>query len=244
MSRPVRVIFADDHPVVRRGLMAIVDLEDDIEVVGEAENGQEIVAPTKSLQPDVVLMDLQMPIMDGVEATKRIRAEMPATQVIILTTFADDDFIYQGVAAGARGYLLKDAPPDQLIEAIRAAHRGESLLDPEVAAHILDRFSNLMGQSEIRDESSNSEGHVPSPKTGPVYYELSEGKRWAEHPKLTPREMEVLHLMSQGARNKEIAESLVIAERTVKIHVGNILGKLGVTNRTEAVALAMKMGLL
>ena len=159
----------------------------------------------------------------------------------LMPTFADDDYIYQGVAAGARGYLLKDAPPDQLIEAIRATHRGESLLDPEVAARILDQFSSMIEQAPEPPSSDRPADRPPPP---PTYYELSEGQKWLELPKLTPREMEVLRLMSQGVRNKEIAQNLVIAERTVKIHVGNILGKLEVTNRTEAVAVAIKMGLL
>jgi len=229
MSQPIKVILADDHPVVRRGLAAIVDLEDDIEVVGEAEDGAEAVALVHRLKPDVVLMDLQMPGVDGVEAIKRIQAEAPTSRVIILTTFADDDYIYSGIAAGAKGYLLKDAPPDRLIEAIRAAHRGESLLNPEVAARILERFSRLMTGQPERDEPDS---HPPEPaQTGKL-------------PHLTPRELEVLQLLSQGARNKEIAEALVITERTVKIHVGNILGKLNVANRTEAVVVAMKLGLL
>jgi len=228
MSRAIRVILADDHPVVRRGLAAIVDVEDDITVVGEAENGEEAVALAHTLKPDVVLMDLQMPVLDGVNAIKRIRAEAPTTQIIILTTFAEEDYIYDGIAAGARGYLLKDAPPDQLVEAIRAAHRGESLLDPEVAARILDRFSSMISQSDSLLETASR----PNKSIDSV---------WS---KLTPREMEVMQLMGQGARNKEIAEQLVITERTVKIHVGNILNKLSAGNRTEAVAIAMKRGLL
>ena len=223
-KQPIRVILADDHPVVRRGLAAIVGVEDDIEVVGEAENGQEAINLTRSLEPDVVLMDLKMPVLDGVEAIKQIHTQTPDIQLIILTTFADDDHIYDGIAAGARGYLLKDAPPDQLVEAIRAAHRGESLLDPEVAARILDRFSSMMTPSSApAKETPNRSEYLPD---------------------LTPREMEVLTLMGRGARNKEIAETLVIAERTVKIHVGNILGKFNATNRTEAVAMALKMGIL
>ncbi len=228
----IRVILADDHPVVRRGLAAIVDVEDDIEVVGEAENGEEALMLVRSLKPDVALMDLQMPVLDGVEAIKRIRAESPKVQVIILTTFADDDYIYEGVVAGARGFLLKDAPPDQLIDAIRAAYRGESLLNPEVAARILDRFSRLAGQSPNPQPAQAVEDNLDS--SAPT----------GDMPKLTPRELEVLQLMGRGARNKEIAAILVIAERTVKIHVGNILSKLNAGNRTEAVAMAMKSGLL
>lgn len=228
MNRLIRVILADDHPVVRRGLAAIIDVEEDIQVAGEATNGHEAIALAHSLEPDVVLMDLQMPELDGVEATRRICTERPDTQVIILTTFADDEFIYDGIAAGARGYLLKDAPPEQLVEAIRAAARGESLLNPEVAARILDRFSSMMSGT-----SPSAAGQEKTPAATP-----------AALPKLTPREMEVLKLMGKGARNKEIADALVIAERTVKIHVGNILGKFHAENRTEAVAMAIKMGLI
>ncbi|RME72443.1 MAG: DNA-binding response regulator [Chloroflexi bacterium] len=223
MNRSIRVILADDHPVVRRGLAAIVDVEDDIEVVGEAEDGVQAVALAKSLRPDVVLMDLQMPGLDGVAAIRQIRADLPQTHIIILTTFADEEYIFDGIVAGARGYLLKDAPPDQLIEAIRAAYRGESLLDPEVAARILDRFSSMMTRQ-------SPPPHPPADTPSP--------------PELTRREMEVLHLMAQGARNKDIARTLVIAEQTVKIHVGNILGKLNASNRTEAVATAIKLGLI
>jgi DNA-binding NarL/FixJ family response regulator len=231
MTQLIRVVLADDHPVVRRGLAAIVDVEDDIQVVGEANNGQEALALVHAQEPNVVLMDLQMPVMDGVETIQRISAEAPQVKVIILTTFADDEYIYEGVAAGARGYLLKDAPPDQLIEAIRAAYRGESLLDPEVAARILDRFSSLIGQSSTAADDSSAE-------TEATLAELP------HTPQLTPREMEVLALVAQGARNRDIAQELVISERTVKIHVGNILTKLNVGNRTQAVAVAMKLGLL
>ncbi|GAB4444004.1 MAG: response regulator transcription factor [Anaerolineae bacterium] len=222
----IKVILADDHPVVRRGLAAIVDAEDDIQVVGEAANGEEALALVHQHRPDVVLMDLQMPVLDGVEATRRIRAEAPDTQVIILTTFKDDDFIDAGLSAGARGYLLKDAPPSRLIEAVQAVYRGESLLNPEVAARLLDRLSGMMTPTA-----------TPAP---PEDYRPVK----VRPPKLTPREQDVLKLMARGLRNKDIADELVIAERTVKIHVGNILGKLQAGNRTEAVALARKAGLL
>lgn len=227
MSQAIKVLIADDHPIVRRGLGSIIDLEDDIEVIGEAENGEAAVAFTLKNRPDVVLMDLRMPVMGGVEAIKRINTERPDVQLIILTTFADDEDIYNGIAAGARGFLLKDAPPDRLIEAIRAAHRGESLLNPTVAARILDHFSNMVEQVTAQDDSETKPKNLT-----------------ANDPKLTPRELEVLQLLGRGARNKDIAKELHIVERTVKIHVGNILGKLNVTNRTEAVTHAMKLGLL
>ncbi len=225
---PIRVILADDHPVVRRGLVAIVSLEDDIEVVGEAENGEIALNLTRQLKPDVVLMDLQMPVMDGVEATRCIRAEVPDAKVIVLTTFNDDDYIFRGISAGAKGYLLKDDSPDDLIEAVRAAHRGESLLNPEVAARLLERFSRFAAES-------------PAPAAPAVE---AIGAPALPVAKLTPREEEVLALLAKGARNKEIAAALVIAERTVKIHVRNILTKLNVSNRTEAAAVAIKLGLL
>ena len=218
MSQVIKVLITDDHPIVRRGLGSIIDLEDDIEVIGEAENGESAVDFARENQPDVILMDLRMPGIGGVEAIKRINAELPDIQLIILTTFADDEDIYNGIAAGARGFLLKDAPPDRLIEAIRAAYRGESLLNPTVAARILDHFSNMVEQSTVQVEP-----------------ETKSKQRGADDPKLTPRELEVLRLLGRGARNKDIAKELHIVERTVKIHVGNILGKLNVTNRTEAV---------
>lgn len=223
MNEIIRVILADDHPIVRRGLAAVVDAEDNIEVVGEASDGAEAVALTQSLQPDVVLIDLKMPVLDGVAAIKKILALVPETKAIILTSYADDELIYQGIAAGAKGYLLKDTPPERLVEAIRAAHRGESLLSPEVAARILDQFSSLIQQ---RPHSQPQE-----PTKSPS-------------PKLTRRETEVLHIMGRGASNKEIAEQLVIVETTVKIHVSNIFNKLNVTNRTEAVVVATELGLL
>ncbi|MCB9078912.1 MAG: response regulator transcription factor [Anaerolineaceae bacterium] len=227
MSQTIKVLIADDHPIVRRGLGSIIDLEDDIEVIGEAENGEAAIDFTMSTPTDVILMDLRMPGMGGVEAIKRINAKRPNIQLIILTTFADDEDIYNGIAAGARGFLLKDAPPDRLIEAIRAAHRGESLLNPTVAARILDHFSSMVEQVTAQDEPDQKSKSSTD-----------------NDPKLTPRELDVLHLLGRGARNKEIAKELHIVERTVKIHVGNILGKLNVTNRTEAVTQAIKMGLL
>lgn len=230
MSQLIRVILADDHPVVRRGLAAMIDIEDDIEVVGVAKNGEEALKLVHAQQPDIVLMDLQMPIMDGVEATKQIRAQFPHIPVLILTTFDDEEYIYDGIAAGARGYLLKDADPDQLIDAIRAASRGESLLDPVVAARVLDRFYYMSTQS-----TPTTPPPAPKPKAPPQPFFL---------PKLTPREQEVLALMARGRRNKAIAKALVITERTVKVHVGNIFNKLNVSNRTEAVAVAMQSGLL
>lgn len=220
----IRVLVADDHPVVREGLSAIVDVEDDIVVVGQAWDGVEVLRQARVLQPDVVLMDLKMPNMDGVAATERIRTELPDTHVLILTTYADDDYIMAGVRAGARGYLLKDAPPDELVRAIRIVARGESLLQPVVAARVLDRLSELMEEGgRVSESASRQRG----------------GK-----PVLTARERDVLEMLAGGARNRDIAAALSISERTVKVHVANLMGKLEANTRTEAVARAIRLGLL
>jgi DNA-binding NarL/FixJ family response regulator len=221
VEKVIRVLVADDHPVVREGLSAIVDAEDDILVVGEAWNGDEAVRLAHQLHPDVVLMDLKMPNMDGVEAIEHIRAEIPETYVLILTTYADDDYIEAGIRAGARGYLLKDAPPDELVRAIRVVSRGESLLEPIVAAKVLEKLSALMTNSDS-DVMSHSE----------------------RTPSLTPRERETLILLASGARNKDIADALFISERTVKVHITSLMQKLNASTRTEAVARAIKQGLI
>jgi DNA-binding NarL/FixJ family response regulator len=217
----IRVLVADDHPVVREGLSAIVDAEDDIEVVGEAWDGNEAVRLAHQLHPDVVLMDLKMPNMDGVEAIEHIRSQVPGTFILILTTYADDEFILAGIRAGARGYLLKDAPPDELVRAIRIVSRGESLLEPSVAAKVLDKLSALINDGDSPTESNSSES-----------------------PSLTPREQEILALLANGARNKDIADALFISERTVKVHVTSLMQKLSANTRTEAVAKAIHQNLI
>jgi DNA-binding NarL/FixJ family response regulator len=220
-TTPIRVLIADDHPVVREGFGAIVDLEDDIQVVGQAADGQEAVRLARDLQPDVVLMDLVMPKLDGVAAIEQIRDELPETHVLILTTYADDEYIMAGIQAGARGYLLKDALPDELVRAIRVVADGGSLLQPVVAAKVLDKLSALMGGEEEPAEE-------PTPSL----------------PLLTDREQQILTLLAGGARNRDIAGALFISERTVKVHVSNLMDKLEARTRTEAVARAIKLGLL
>jgi DNA-binding NarL/FixJ family response regulator len=205
---PIRILIVEDQRIVREGLRAVLEDEDEIAIVGEAANGQQAIELFGQLQPDVVLMDLQMPIIDGPEATRRIRELAPDARILVLTTYATDEFIFKALRAGARGYLLKDASVDDLLGAIRSVHAGQTLLAPAVAARL------VVGVSAGGPEA------------------------------LTPRELEVLTLIGQGRSNGEIASTLSIAPRTAKVHVQNILSKLGATNRTEAVSLAVKQKLI
>ena len=205
---PIRILIVEDQRIVREGLIALLEDEAEVEIVGEATNGQEAVELFSRLQPDVVLMDLQMPVMDGPEATQRIREQTPDARILVLTTYATDEFIFKALRAGAKGYLLKDASADELMAAIRSVYQGQTELAPEVAARL------VAGVSAGEPES------------------------------LTPRELEVLTLMGQGRSNNEIAAALMIAPRTTKVHVQNILGKLGATNRTEAVSIAVRKKLI
>jgi NarL family two-component system response regulator YdfI len=207
----IRVLIADDHMVVREGLRAILEAAEDLTLVGEAADGAEAVEMAGELSPDVVLMDLHMPGVDGIEAIRQIKAHYPEVEIVILTTYDDDDNIVRGLRAGARGYLLKDTGRKVLFEAIRAAARGESLLPSAVIDKVV--------------------AHLAEPQP-------------AEAKPLSDREQEVLVLLAQGAANKEIAARLYITERTVKAHVTSIFNKLGVNSRAEAVAVAMRSGLL
>jgi DNA-binding NarL/FixJ family response regulator len=215
MANQIRLIIADDHPVVREGLSAILETQPDLDVLAEAADGLEAVKLVHELQPDVVLMDLQMPNMDGVEAIKKIKEEVPATEIVVLTTYDSDEYIFRGIEAGARGYLLKGASKDELLNAIRAASRGEALLPPVVAGKLVERFTQMAQRQPAQGDET-----------------------------LTERELEVLKLMAKGSRNKEIAHDLNITERTAKAHVSSILGKLGASDRTEAVTLALRKGLI
>jgi DNA-binding NarL/FixJ family response regulator len=215
---PIRVLLADDQPLFREGLHTLLSLQADLDVVGEAHNGAEAVRLAAELKPDVVLMDVQMPELDGVAATRRLHAELPACRVILLTTFDDDEYVFEGLRAGALGYLLKDAPSARLVDAIRAAARGESFLQPSVAAKVVAEFTRLSGPAPER----------PTPLAEP----------------LSERELEVLRLIAEGASNKDIAARLFLAEGTVKNHVTNILGKLAASGRLQAVNRARELGLL
>ncbi|MBA3459332.1 MAG: response regulator transcription factor [Deltaproteobacteria bacterium] len=213
---PVRVLLVDDQTLFRAGLRTLLSTRPEIEVVGDAENGQVALLVAAQTRPDVVLMDLKMPVLDGVSATRKLRVQLPTCQVVALTTFEDDELVFEGLRAGAVGYLLKDAPLPRLVEAILAAARGESVLQPSVASKVLAELSRLSSAS------------------APLATALSG---------LSDREREVLRLIARGASNKEIAAALFIAEGTVKNHVTSILTKLDVSDRTQAALRARELGI-
>jgi NarL family two-component system response regulator LiaR len=210
----IKVLIVDDHGIVRQGLRTYLDLLDDIEIVGEAENGIEAVAQVETHRPDVVLMDLVMPEMDGIEATRQLSAISLETKVIVLTSFTEDDQVFPAIQAGAAGYLLKDVSPSDLASAIRAVHRGEAQLHPDIT-------KKLMGQ-------------FVSPAVEPT----------AAPDELTARELEVLRLVAQGMSNRQVAQALTISAKTVKTHVSHILSKLHLDDRTQAAIYAYKHGLM
>ncbi len=212
-NSPIRILVADDHPIVREGLVAILSTQPDFKVVGQAGGGAEVVEKVAALEPDVLLLDLEMPDMDGVEALRRLRDAHLPVRVIVFTAFDSDERILGAVRAGAQGYLLKGVPREEVFTAIRVVHAGNSLLQPIVASRLLRQVSQ-------QHTTSVSGVHA-----------------------LTARELEVLRLLMRGLQNKEIASELVVTERTVKFHVSSILMKLGAGNRTEAVAIASKQGI-
>jgi two-component system, NarL family, response regulator LiaR len=215
MPDPIRILIVDDHAVVREGLRAFLTVQDGLEIVGEAADGDEAVNEAQRLRPDVILMDLVMPTRDGVSAMRELRDLDVDSRVIVLTSFPEDDRLLPALEAGAAGYLLKNAQPAELARAIRAAHEGEAIIDPTVAARLVQALSDRQQES---DESPQ------------------------DH--LTRREREVLALIARGRSNKRIAFELGISEKTVKTHVGHLLAKLGVTDRTQAALLAVQEGLV
>ncbi len=212
MAEQISVLIVDDHAVVREGLRAFLELQDGIAVVGEASDGNEAIEQAARLLPDVILMDLVMPELDGLAAMRTIRAGTPEVRVIVLTSYLDDATLLPALRAGAAGYLLKNAQPQEIARAVRAAHAGEALIDPVVAARMVETLAG-----EDREEPLD---------------------------RLTPREREVLILIGRGFPNKLIARELGLSEKTVKAHVGRVLAKLEVTDRTQAAVIAVRAGLV
>lgn len=222
----VRVLLVDDQPLLLQGFSMILSVEDDLEVVGQATDGERAVVAVAELEPDVVLMDVQMPRLDGIEATRRIVAEHPAVRVVILTTFDRDDYLFDALAAGASGFLLKNADPDDLVDAVRAAAHGHALLAPEVTRRVIERST---GQDTGAAPGAGSPGGA---------------REGIPLPSLTQREREVLVLVARGLSNAEIAREVYVSEATVKTHVSNVLAKLGVRDRVQAVVAAYEAGLV
>jgi DNA-binding NarL/FixJ family response regulator len=212
----IRVLIVDDQSLVRAGFRLVLENDDDIEVVGEASNGEEAIHSAGRLEPDVVLMDIRMPELDGIAATREITARHPA-RVLVLTTYDLDEYVYDALQAGASGFLLKDTPPAQLVDGIRAVAGGEALLAPTITRRLIEEFARLGATRRARPP------------------ELDE---------LTPRELEVLRLLARGMSNAEIAATLVLGDTTVKTHVTHVLGKLGLRDRVQAVVLAYESGLV
>jgi NarL family two-component system response regulator LiaR len=210
---PIRVLLTDDHAIVRKGVRALLATERDIQIVGEASNGAEAVAQAEVLCPDVILMDLMMPKLDGIEATRQITAKIPAARVIVLTSFAADEKVFPAIKAGALGYLLKDSGPEELVRAIHQVYRGEPSLEPSIARKVLFELAQ-------------------PPKQQPLTADP-----------LTERELDVLRLIAQGCSNKEIALKLSVSELTVRTHVSNILSKLHLASRTQAALYSLQKGI-
>jgi NarL family two-component system response regulator LiaR len=213
----IRVFIVDDHAIVRDGIRSLLATEPDIEVIGEAKNGREAVSKVPGYQPDVILMDLMMPEMDGVEAIGHILSNQPEARILVLTSFATDDKVFPAIKAGAMGYLLKDTDSDELVQAIHQVNRGESSLNPKIARKLLQELS----------VSKPSPSTTRAPSVDP----------------LTERELDVLKLVAKGKSNNEIGENLFISEGTVRTHVSNILSKLHLASRTQATLYALKEGL-
>ena len=228
----IQVLLVDDQQIVRQGLATILKYAPGIEVVGEAGDGEEAIQLAQELAPDVVLMDLKMPRLGGIPATRKIRAAQPDTHVIILTTYDADDMVFEGIKAGAQGYLLKDASSETLVEAIRGVMRGESRIDPSVARAVLDEFQRL------------SVKPAPAPSSKPPDTADAAAAQGAVVEPLTPREEEVLLLLVEGLSNKEIGARLHLTEGTIKNYVSAIIAKLQANDRTHAVVTALRRGLV
>jgi DNA-binding NarL/FixJ family response regulator len=268
-SQVTRLLIADDHALVREGLRTMLSGEEGIEVIAEANDGQQALTLCREFKPDLVLMDVRMPVMDGLEATRKIKQEMPKTSVMMVTMHENPDYLFEAVKAGAAGYVLKDASGERLLSAVRRTLEGESPLNQELAMRLLVRLSR-----ETRGESSSEEGSGGAFSGAPEEGSREGDEPLASHPEtagsetlqpeahqadssgsgqsegaaqigsLTPREVEVLTLLSQGQTNPQIAQNLLVSRGTVKIHVQHIISKLGVSDRTQAAVRAIEAGLL
>jgi DNA-binding NarL/FixJ family response regulator len=222
---PARLLIADDHPLAREGIRAMLASEAELEVIGEAQDGSEAVNLCRCLEPDLVLMDVRMPELNGLEATQEIKVECPDAKVLILTIYEDLDYLFKAVKVGAAGYVIKDATKRELVEAVRRALGGQSSLDQDLAMRLLQRLGR-----------EDDQGVTPSP-----------GGAKSPEPlrvPLTPRELEVLRLLAHGLTNRQISQELVISAATVKVHIEHLIAKLGVSDRTEAAVRASQAGLL
>ena len=269
LPKMARILIADDHALVREGLRTMLTGESGIEVIAEANDGQQALTLCRELKPDLVLMDVRMPVMDGLEATRKIKAEMPKTSVMMVTMHENPDYLFEAVKVGAAGYVLKDASGERLLSAVRRTLEGESPLNQELAMRLLVRLSRERSGSEQGSEGLSSEAAEVAQEEGSREVQSEVGEPPAFQPRatragahqagrsgtgetrrdepiesLTPREVEVLRLLSQGQTNPQIAQNLLVSRGTVKIHVQHIISKLGVSDRTQAAVRAIEAGIL
>ena len=247
-SEPARIVVADDHPLFRTSLCTLLEGSEEVEVIAEATDGKEALELSRRLKPDLVLMDVIMPEMDGIEATRAIKAELPRTVVLVMTASEDSEHLLSALRAGAGGYILKSADPERIMEAVHKVLDGELALDQEVATRLLLHLS----KDKLEPQEEDEEEHPPPvglAREGPTMQERGMPPAIADHDDLesralSPREVELLRIMAHGHTNEQIAKELLLSTSTVKNHVGRILSKLGASDRTQAVVMAIEMGLI
>jgi DNA-binding NarL/FixJ family response regulator len=242
----VRIMLVDDHPIVREGLRALLETQTDFQIIAECANGEEALQRVESLQPDLILLDLEMPILDGVETIRRLRNLylLQDLRIIAFTAFDDDDRIIRAIQAGANGYLLKEAPREEIFQAIRITSAGGAILQPIVASKLLRHWHLQRKDAPQQAQDASQRQNSPPPPVRNIPRTLPDDPTDLPLEELTERELGVLRLLAQGRSNKQIASQLIISERTAKFHVSSIMSKLGAANRTEAVALAAQRGLI